>query len=67
MICVCGFSLLLEYQSSKISDIITLTHSQVLLSNEKAIAFGYKQTVSMTFIFLNYDVETQHFLACCED
>lgn len=54
-------------QSSIISDIITLTHSEVLLSNEKAIVFGYRQIVSVTFIFLNYDVETGHFRACCED
>lgn len=46
-------------QSSIISDIITLT--------QEAIVFGYKQTVSVTFIFLNYDVETRHLLACCED
>lgn len=65
MICVCGVSLLLKYKtfqdrnhSSIMSDIITLSHSEVLLSNEKAIASGYKQTARVTFIFLNDDTET---------
>lgn len=44
--------------SSIISDSVTLTHSEVLLSNEKATGLACKQTACMTFTFLTCEVET---------